>query len=257
MSQELNCKRGAIMKRSVFITFILFFVLSFAWMAWALPTLVKDTKHNLSTSGTGSYKSDSASAGGTSEICVFCHTPHGGNTDAPLWNRTNVGFVTPYRSDVMSALSTTFEGATDLGSGTKHAKTRICLSCHDGTIAMGNVVNLPQGLTGDIPILNTLSGKMPLAAAGYIGTNLSDDHPVAVKYYSSSPDLELKNLISPLSPNGGPIYLYDSSAARQTAPGADTYIECTSCHNAHNNGLGNFLRVPIQESYLCLQCHIK
>ena len=125
------------MKRFGFITLMYIFILSLAWMAWAAPTPVKDTRHNLSTSGTGSYKSDSLPAGGTSEICVFCHTPHGGNTDAPLWNRTNVGSITPYTSDVMSALSSTLAGDSDLGVGLKHVKTRICLSCHDGTIAMG------------------------------------------------------------------------------------------------------------------------
>jgi hypothetical protein len=53
---------------------------------------VRGTKHNLSTSGSGTTH---AAAGGTSEVCVFCHTPHGATTAddggtalrAPLWNR--------------------------------------------------------------------------------------------------------------------------------------------------------------------------
>ena len=178
----------------IFGVLVLIVTLMTAFMAGAgIPLPVKGSKHDLSTTGPGPYKSADLASGGTSEICVFCHTPHGGNTDAPLWNRTNVGSITPYTSDVMSALSSTFAGDSVLGAGLKHVKTRICLSCHDGTIAMGNVVNLPYGLTADIPILNTVGGLMPQAAAGFIGTNLSDDHPVAIKYYNNSPDIELFN----------------------------------------------------------------
>src|SRR3990172_7649153 len=46
---------------------------------------VRETKHNLAAN-------TDILASGTSEVCVFCHTPHGGRTDvagggAPLWNR--------------------------------------------------------------------------------------------------------------------------------------------------------------------------
>ena len=58
-----------------------------AGVATSLPAQaqIKDTKHNLGTSGTGVNKFS-----GTAEICVFCHTPHGADTSAavPLWNRT-------------------------------------------------------------------------------------------------------------------------------------------------------------------------
>src|SRR3989304_10025718 len=46
---------------------------------------VRNSKHNLSTN-------PNINAEGTSEVCVFCHTPHGGDTTvgggaAPIWNR--------------------------------------------------------------------------------------------------------------------------------------------------------------------------
>ncbi|MEY2686463.1 MAG: hypothetical protein RL375_661, partial [Pseudomonadota bacterium] len=51
---------------------------------------VRSTLHNLSASGPGTTR---ASAGGTDEVCVFCHTPHGasqqdqggGALRSPLW----------------------------------------------------------------------------------------------------------------------------------------------------------------------------
>ena len=43
------------------------------------------TPHNLGSTGPGPN-----TFSGTAELCVFCHTPHGGDTTAsvPLWNRT-------------------------------------------------------------------------------------------------------------------------------------------------------------------------
>ena len=56
-----------------------------------------------------------------------------------------------------------------------HVKTRICLSCHDGTIALGKLVNLPNGLSFDVPMQGagvSGEGKLTSAAAGYIGLDL-------------------------------------------------------------------------------------
>ncbi len=41
-------------------------------------------KHNLSTSGPGPVKATT-----TTEICIFCHTPHNSNPTAPLWSQTH------------------------------------------------------------------------------------------------------------------------------------------------------------------------
>jgi len=55
---------------------------------------IKNTRHNMSTSGAWNYTTAGGTYAGaldgdTSEICVFCHTPHGGNNVGvgPLWNR--------------------------------------------------------------------------------------------------------------------------------------------------------------------------
>ena len=59
-----------------------------AWIAsttWAREDVLH-TKHNLSAN-------PNVQATGTTRVCVFCHTPHGGDTTvgegaAPLWNRS-------------------------------------------------------------------------------------------------------------------------------------------------------------------------
>ena len=104
---------------------------------------IRNTKHNLAAN------TDILSTG-TTEVCVFCHTPHGGRTDvggstnvpatglAPLWNRTlppQNGF-TMYDSPNFDKQ---LNGAIDGPKGISLA----CLSCHDGTIAFDALINAP------------------------------------------------------------------------------------------------------------------
>jgi len=67
----------------------LFILLLFQAPAFAVmgPQGVSKTAHNLSSQDGGTldyYVSDNED-----EICIFCHTPHGGSLDGPLWNRSS------------------------------------------------------------------------------------------------------------------------------------------------------------------------
>lgn len=103
---------------------------------------VSRTKHNLSSN-------PDINAEGTTEICVFCHTPHGANSmatgHAPLWNR-----LLPDDSSYDIYNSPNFD-AQDL-TGTRRPKgvSLACLSCHDGSIAFDSLINAP-GSGGFIP----------------------------------------------------------------------------------------------------------
>lgn len=72
------------------------------------------------------------------EVCVYCHTPHGANTtiNAPLWNRTNAS--TSYQ--VYNLLGSQASGNTVNQPG---ASSLTCLSCHDGTVAIDSIINMP------------------------------------------------------------------------------------------------------------------
>jgi predicted CXXCH cytochrome family protein len=255
------------MKRFVvFISLFALLTLSVAWLANAAAVSVKNSKHNLQykavpESGTGTIKASvDKDMGGTSEICVFCHTPHSGNTQAPLWNKSaSVGSYSTYTSDVLAGLG--YWPAEDPKNGVPHAKTRICLSCHDGTIALGSLVNLPHGVSMQIPMEGTTGGDvqygMPRAAAGYIGVELKDDHPVAIKH-DNGKDSELKAAIS--AGSNVNLYYEDGVIARKTKNGLEPgagYVECTSCHDPHDNQYGKFLVETNQMSALCLECHDK
>jgi hypothetical protein len=165
---------------------------------------ITNTKHNLGSSGTvvGQNK---VTGGATGEVCVFCHTPHGSDTSAPvpLWNKklpTTTTYTT-YASLNSSTMDAAF--ATDGTSGTAAigSVSVACLSCHDGTQAMDNMINAPgsggydstgggangqQGATWNWSgstvvtsngILTTASGS-----ASLIGVDLKNDHPIGIQY---------------------------------------------------------------------------
>ncbi len=146
---------------------------------------ISNTKHNLGTTGTGANHVTS----GTDELCVFCHTPHAANTSvaAPLWNKN-----TPSNTYTTYA-STTIDGETNQPGSVSLA----CLSCHDGTQAMDNIINAPGsgGLTADGGGADGLSytwasggtidaggfGRLDATIAN-LGVDLSNDHPISIQY---------------------------------------------------------------------------
>jgi hypothetical protein len=142
---------------------------------------IKGSQHDLgSATGTGQFIS-----GGTTEVCVFCHTPHGSNSgiEAPLWNRS-----TPGSSYTMySQLGTPTLDGTELAVG---SVSLACLSCHDGSQAMDVVVNAP-GSASRTPATYSAAGVDLDAVTGAamtgtpiptLGTDLKNDHPISIEY---------------------------------------------------------------------------
>lgn len=159
---------------------------------------IADTKHNLGSGGGAGQNKVSD----TTEICVFCHTPHASNATAatsgiPLWNKNLPGSsYTTYAS----INSTTLDGAM-LSTG---SVSLACLSCHDGTQAMDNIINAPGsggysatggGATGLAYAWGTsprvdADGKLTNAATtlAMLGTDLSNDHPIGIRYCGGGPN---------------------------------------------------------------------
>lgn len=148
---------------------------------------IANTKHNLgSTGGAGNNK-----VSDTGEICVFCHTPHAADTTAPapLWNK-NLSNITGFTT-YASLNSSTIDGEIlSVGS-----VSIACLSCHDGTQAMDNIINAPgsggydatgggaAGLGYTWTGANAaLDGKMKNTTVAMLGTDLKNDHPIGIQY---------------------------------------------------------------------------
>lgn len=180
---------------------------------------VATSPHNLSISGPGPIR-----ATGESEICLFCHTPHNSSPRKPLWNRRDPAFnYTPYGS-------TTADAAVGQPTGA----AMLCLSCHDGTIALGDV--LSRAATID---MNGVTVLPP--GTSRLGTNLSDDHPVSFTYDAAlaGADGELADPATLV----GPVRLEGDQ------------LQCTACHDPHDNSLGDFLVATTAQSQLCGYCH--
>ncbi|MGO8754785.1 MAG: cytochrome c3 family protein [Gallionellaceae bacterium] len=103
------------------------------------------SNHTLGSSGTGpggtSVLDAAGNIVGTNQICVFCHTPHGFNAvqSGPLWNKAVNASTTYAVYNTGTNVSSTYPGdKPSIGS-----VSLACLSCHDGTQAMDNMINGP------------------------------------------------------------------------------------------------------------------
>lgn len=177
-------------------------------------------KHNLSTSGPGPVKATTMT-----EICVFCHTPHNANPAVPLWNHSMSSGVTyqPYTSTTLVA-----------SVGAPSGSSKLCLSCHDGTVAIGStIVNGAIAMQG-------VNAQGALAGASVIGPNLGSNHPISFVPVTG-PQITLP-------PPASPVKL-DASGQ----------VQCRTCHDPHRMDIDptalKFLVVNNSASGLCVICH--
>ncbi|MHC4975047.1 MAG: cytochrome c3 family protein [Planctomycetota bacterium] len=187
----------------------------------AQQTSVVDSVHNLSATGPGSVRATSEE-----QVCIFCHAPHNASPVRPLWNRqmpTDSYLIYSSRS-------------FDAEPGQPTGMSKMCLSCHDGTIAIGNVVSR------ETPISMSSGVTTIPAGSAHIGTDLRDDHPVSFRYDHSLASLD-QQLLDPMT------------IPHEIQLDANGEMQCTSCHDAHNNAFGNFLVMSNIGAQLCMSCH--
>jgi predicted CXXCH cytochrome family protein len=234
-------------------------------LALAIPTLasavVEGTKHNLSTSGTGGVKFAYA---GTS--CAFCHVVHNANTMTALWARadgTGGGYTT-----TTTTAGTTLPAATSVG-------TKKCFSCHDGTVALNQVVKkgalvavLPGNYSGTAGLVSAATNRLLPASVSYFAS-LEGQHPVGIPYVGSTaggvvsqaaaagyqPALTagcaagITVCVTGVATEGTKVKLFGTTTTNAS-------IECASCHEPHESTNAKFLRMNSAANY-CSACHIK
>lgn len=181
---------------------------------------IDKTVHNLSRTGPGAVKSSSAT-----EVCAFCHTPHGAAPQTPGWNRNASGQTyVEYDSTTMQAVPTQPAGSSQL-----------CLSCHDGTVALGLLRRPIPGAGKGAGLLGTF-----VAGRSNLNTDLSDDHPISFAYDHALAAVD-GNLANP-DLTGLPL--------------EEQKMECGTCHDAHEKDIVPFLRRSTANGELCLTCHL-
>lgn len=202
-------------------------------------------------------------------LCVFCHTPHKGQSSLILWNhRMSASNYT--WADVAAGGGRTTGGTsypTNLRTWT--GSTAKCLSCHDGTVSIGSLywsdatANPNVTMAGaDVNAAGQLTNTTYLIA-GASGADLSGNHPVGVPYpynrvsstyngITSGPDVKLNEWVA--TPTG--VKVFGAGGGGAPASGA-AGIECASCHDPHGTPNRFFLRVTTASSQLCLSCHVK
>lgn len=247
----------------------------------ALAASIKTSKHDLSSTGHVDVRTDDA------QVCVFCHTPHNARTVAPLWNRnaSPATTYTLYRSETLDAtIAQPVEGSRNVA--TQGSGSDLCLSCHDGTLAVTNVVKYDFTNTGRRTSIAPDPTAAALDSGGFLkstrtanlGTDLSNDHPVGFSYAAAkaAEDTRLSRGGSgqPASQLAGVVtrgaQTFVSGAANPSnGTGVDLPLfagkmECDTCHNVHDPGtdggsqtLYPFLRGDMNASKLCFTCHIK
>lgn len=180
------------------------------------------------------------------EICLPCHTPHnaivhdanGDKVGGPLWNHTLSTATYTLYDDWQDPEAAPVTGEVDPNS-------RVCLSCHDGTVAVDSFGG---------------GGNAQQLTGGLLGTDLSNDHPIgeAAVWWDVTPP-----------------YMVDPSLRPGTMPlrklsNGKLAVGCTTCHEPHNRrntdhmlwfkNTGAATTVDgrsVTGSVLCMNCHKK
>lgn len=176
------------------------------------PNLV-DTRHDLAV-----YLRPSGNGDDSDPRCVFCHAPRSHSLSLGSWIADQPENILVYPYDRPSG---------ETPPGRPDGASLTCLGCHDGTIALGDIVSRT---------------KSTETARGNTRTDYSDGHPVSLPYEPSESD-------------GGSPLVSRNMLPEQVRLDEQGKIQCTTCHDPHDDTFGNFLVMEDSDKLLCMACH--
>jgi predicted CXXCH cytochrome family protein len=174
--------------------------------------------------------------------CVGCHAPHSGSTanggtadtgKIQLWSRS---FPNPANTFGVYDSATVANKAVELGGSALTTSTDVrmysllCLSCHDG---------ITSTFTPAMNSKNMVGSRASFGAGAYESLGLTNDHPVNLSY-----DPTKNPLLNPVASVQSILPLY----------GASNSMQCSTCHEPHNNTNTNYLRQTNDTAH-CTTCH--
>lgn len=196
---------------------------------------VASTVHNLSVSGPGDVR-----AQGETEVCKFCHIPHTAVVAQPLWGHV-LSDVRGYQTPKVRR-----GGGRVLNTPQPDGASRLCLSCHDGTVALGEIGSSRRRVP--------MAGPQRLGQGrpGYLGTDLSGAHPVSIPM----PDTVDFDDTADMGVRPASAIVVDPSVHLDN----NKLMQCTTCHDPHSDSNYQSGRTPHfwvrpTVTEVCLACH--
>jgi len=201
------------------------------------------------------YETGGIAVGNTSPsyaLCNFCHIAHKRGSDTfqnwngpLLWNHT-ISSTTSYGVYSSNSFNGYGTDIADLGAsnGPGYTTSNLCLSCHDGTLAVDSFYVAVQGATS--------TKKMGDISNDFVINNLTNTHPVNFTYYGAS-WIPQAGVLAPAS--------MISVDAAGSVPLENGKMQCWTCHDAHNGKSGIFEQnfpsngIPTGGVF-CQYCHI-
>ena len=187
-----------------------------------------------------------AFGGGSYTLCNFCHIAHKfASVTAPasagplLWNHTmsSVTSYGVYTSDSFVGYKTDIQ---DLGTVAAPTASNMCLSCHDGTVAVNSWYSTPGG--------GITNPGTTFVGLDRTVKDLTQQHPINFTYNAALANAAgIKVPTSLTSVDGaGEVPLFNGK------------MQCATCHDPHN-GASPILEqnFPTQASgTFCTYCHL-
>jgi predicted CXXCH cytochrome family protein len=236
---------------------------------------INGTPHDIGTTATGMAFMPNPDDG-LGRICIYCHAPHnayklspandgpaigvGAGPVAPdpfdylpLWNHeltANYLLFDMYQNGP-GAPQTGPKASQAIANGmTPGSVSLLCLSCHDGSVAVNSYGNTAQPASSRSGGGNTLLGTEYLIGKDkYLGNH----HPIGFDYDAvAGVDTEIRSADAATLGTAGLVrnHLYGTDASK---------MECATCHSVHNKGNTGerLLWRSDARSRLCLTCHDK
>ncbi len=213
-----------------------------SWTA-ALPAIgsgIFNSAHDFSSPSQKAYKWNSSR-----QKCAPCHVSHDVGND-------NYRRGLPWNHTLSDATYRTYVSIDGAVAPQPSGSSKLCLGCHDGTIAIDDFGGSHSSKT---TFIGDYSSSLQVQGDFGGGMNLGRTHPVGVVYS-----------YDPLDPDG----LHDPSEPMGFSASINDVLEngkvvCSSCHDVHNNVSlkdSPLLRAPMKVSQgaasgLCLSCHKK
>ncbi len=174
----------------------------------------------------GRHRHDKHDANG--QGCAFCHVQRTSSPAEPLSSAGDR--VAVWDCELPSRVFHTYDETGKLdsspspGNGQPEMSSMLCASCHDGiaTTTMSAAPRLPNH-------------------GASLAQGLQTEHPVNVPH-----DPTKDSSLAALATVTQKVKLF----------GPGNSVQCSTCHDPHDNAAPKLLRIPNTDSTLCLTCHL-